>query len=163
MRWTLPLVLISTAVVMLFSSATQAQESVTVSIGDFYFDSAALTVEPGTTVTWTNVGQAPHNVTSTDGGPLASGTLQNGGTYSYTFEEPGSYAYFCSIHPNMVGSVTVTDGGGASDDASSQSYGDSDDGSMLPSTGGISLTVALAALLVGAGLLGRTLLRRRVP
>jgi len=78
-----------------------------VSISNFAFSSAALTVHVGDTVTWTNNDSAYHTVTSTDGGPLDSGNIGSGETFSYTFTSAGTYAYQCSFHPSMTGTVTV--------------------------------------------------------
>ena len=83
----------------------------TVSIHDFMFWPAQLSVQPGTTVTWVNQGAAPHTVTA-DNGAFDSGALQPGQSFSFTFSQPGTtYAYHCSIHPFMTGSVTVAGGG----------------------------------------------------
>ncbi len=94
--------------------AALAQESVTVSMEDNYFDQANITVEPGTTVTWVQNGENPHTSTSYDG-LWDSGLIEGGaeGSVSYTFEEPGTYSYFCGPHEDqgMVGTVTVTGGG----------------------------------------------------
>jgi plastocyanin len=78
------------------------------SIKDYAFTPADLTVKTGDTVTWTNGDKAPHTVTSTSGkGPLDSPNLQTGDKYSYTFTSAGTYQYYCAIHPDMLGSVTV--------------------------------------------------------
>lgn len=79
-------------------------EDVDVKIENYAFDSATITVSVGTTVTWENYDSVPHTVT---GDGFDSGTLQNGKTFSYTFTEPGTYAYKCSIHPSMKGTVIV--------------------------------------------------------
>lgn len=80
-----------------------------VSITNFAFSPAALTVKAGTTVTWTNKDSDAHTVTSQgSGGPLASAALATGQSYSYTFTKPGTYAYLCTIHPFMTATVTVT-------------------------------------------------------
>jgi plastocyanin len=79
-----------------------------VAIVDFGFNAADITVKVGTTVTWTNTGQRPHTVTSTDSGFTSSGTLGNGSTYAVTFQKAGTFAYVCSIHGSMKGTVTVT-------------------------------------------------------
>ncbi|MEN3270883.1 MAG: hypothetical protein V7646_7777 [Pseudonocardia sp.] len=76
----------------------------TVAIAGFAFVPAAITVSPGTTVTWRNNDSAGHDVS---GGPLHSPLLSQGGTWSYTFATPGTYRYICSVHPNMTGTVTV--------------------------------------------------------
>lgn len=70
------------------------------------YQPAQLTVVAGQTVTWRNSGLGPHTVTS-DAGQFDSGALQAGGTFSYTFSAPGTYAYSCTIHPTMHGRVVV--------------------------------------------------------
>ena len=80
-----------------------------VSIKNFAFDPAVITVKAGTTVTWTNSDQDPHTVTS-DGksGPLNSKPLNQGDTYQHTFTQAGTFSYLCTIHPFMTATVTVT-------------------------------------------------------
>jgi plastocyanin len=78
-----------------------------VTIQNFAFNPAALTVRVGTTVTWTNKDAEPHTVTSQDGA-LHSPPLQTGAVFTYTFDTPGSYHYLCTIHPFMTATVTVT-------------------------------------------------------
>ncbi|MGW7821071.1 cupredoxin domain-containing protein [Streptomyces puniciscabiei] len=81
----------------------------TVAIKNFAFSPATLRVKAGTTVTWTNQDTDAHTVTSTGpGGPLHSPALATHGTYTHTFTRPGSYAYVCTIHPFMTGTVEVT-------------------------------------------------------
>lgn len=70
------------------------------------FSPSSLTVTAGTTVTWTNKDAIGHTVTSNTN-LFKSGTLSNGGTFSFTFATAGTYSYFCSIHPSMVGTITV--------------------------------------------------------
>ena len=79
-----------------------------VTIQNFAFSPATITVKPGTTVTWTNQDSASHTIMS-DGTPAAfsSGTLANGATYQFTFTSPGTYPYHCTIHPSMTGTVVV--------------------------------------------------------
>ncbi len=81
-----------------------------VTVKNFAFAPAAITVRVGTTVTWTNQDTDAHTVTSQQGsgGPLASAALSTGQSYSYTFTKPGTYAYLCTIHPFMTATVTVT-------------------------------------------------------
>ncbi len=139
------------AAVLVFAPAALAQgQTVTVSMEDNYFDQANITVEPGTTVTWVQNGNNPHTTTSYDGlwdsGLIAGGS---GGTFSFTFNEPGTYAYFCRPHEaqGMVGTVTVTGGAAAPQD--------------LASTGGPSPIVpVLALLMVAAGVVGLVVRRR---
>jgi plastocyanin len=89
-----------------------AQQSASVSIVNFAFDPASLQVPAGTTVTWTNNGGAPHTVTADDGS-FDSGTLQPGASFSQTFNTAGTIAYHCSIHPQMVASIVITEGAAA--------------------------------------------------
>lgn len=70
------------------------------------FGSAELTVRPGTTVTWINHDDDPHTVTSTEN-VFRSPGLDTDETYSYTFTKPGTYPYFCTLHPMMTGKVVV--------------------------------------------------------
>jgi plastocyanin len=77
-----------------------------VGIQDFAFNPPTITVPVGTTITWTNLDSAPHTVTS-DGGLFDSGTLNQGQTFQFTFNTPGTYSYFCSIHSFMTAQVIV--------------------------------------------------------
>ena len=74
------------------------------------FNPKDVSVNVGDTVTWTNNESVSHDVTSDDGtfksGP--SGGMSQGDNYSYKFTKPGSFAYKCTIHPNMTGKVEVT-------------------------------------------------------
>jgi plastocyanin len=81
---------------------------VSVSIVDFAFTPKTITVPVGTTVRWTNNGNAPHTVTSTSS-PKAfdSGTLNSGDTFQHTFTTAGQFPYRCNIHPSMTGTVIV--------------------------------------------------------
>lgn len=82
-----------------------------VSIDNFAFDSNNITVKVGTTVTWTNKDSVAHTVTadSPSSDAPASGDIANGQTYSFTFNKAGTYAYHCQIHPDMHGTVVVTE------------------------------------------------------
>jgi len=79
-----------------------------VKIDNFTFGPAALTVPVGTTVTWINKDDIPHTVVSTDD-PKAfkSKVLDTDEKFSFTFSKPGTFPYFCSIHPKMTGKVIV--------------------------------------------------------
>ncbi len=79
----------------------------TVSIKNFAFAPAAVTVKVGTTITWTNTDQEAHTVTSKNGA-FHSPALNSGSTYHYTFTKPGTYDYLCTIHPFMTATVVVT-------------------------------------------------------
>lgn len=76
-----------------------------VSIADG-FDPASISVAVGSEVTWTNGDDTPHTSTSEDG-TWDSGNLDGGDEFSFTAEEPGTYAYVCSIHPAMAGELVV--------------------------------------------------------
>jgi plastocyanin len=69
-----------------------------------------MTVPVGTTVTWLNEDEAPHTVTTTKA-PVAfdSGNFGKGKAFSYTFTKPGTYGYYCAVHPDMQAAVVVTD------------------------------------------------------
>ena len=90
------------------SFAAPAPQTMEVKIDNFSFGPAALTVSVGTTVTWTNRDDIPHTVASTDE-PKAfkSKVLDTDEKFSFTFTKPGTYPYFCSIHPKMTGKVVV--------------------------------------------------------
>lgn len=91
------------------TSAGAQSNQQTVSIRDFSFQPAQLSVEPGTTVTWTNEGNEPHTVTA-DNGLFDSGVLYPGDSYSVQFDGMGTVSYHCTLHPSMTGGITV--GGG---------------------------------------------------
>jgi len=77
-----------------------------VDVDNFAFAPAVLTVPAGTTVTWANHDEDPHNIVA-EGGQFRSPTMGSGATFSYTFATPGTYAYVCGIHPFMHGTVVV--------------------------------------------------------
>jgi amicyanin len=89
---------------------TQQAASATseVKIDNFSFGPGTITVAVGTTVTWTNRDDIPHTVVSTDD-PKAfkSKVMDTDEKFSYTFAKPGTYSYFCSVHPKMTGKVVV--------------------------------------------------------
>jgi plastocyanin len=77
-----------------------------VKIDNFTFEPAQLTVKVGTTVTWVNEDDIPHTVVAT-GKAFRSKALDTDDKFSFTFTAPGSYEYFCSLHPHMKAMVTV--------------------------------------------------------
>lgn len=87
-------------------AANPAAKTHAVAIKNLAFSPANLTIAKGDTVTWTNDDSVAHTIASKDG-TLNSKSLSKGDTYSYTFDKPGVYDYFCSIHPNMTGKITV--------------------------------------------------------
>ena len=87
--------------------AQPAPAAGTIKIDNFTFGPQALTVAVGTTVTWINQDDIPHIVVSSDGKSFRSKVLDTGDRFSFTFARPGSFGYFCSIHPHMTGTVLV--------------------------------------------------------
>jgi plastocyanin len=96
--------------------ACPASGTTDVTITDFVFTPANVTVPANTIVRWTNNGPSLHTVTNTAGatnGTFDSGTLNAGSSVCFSFTAPSTYNYFCTIHPFMTGSVTVQGGAGA--------------------------------------------------
>ena len=81
---------------------------VEVKIDNFSYSPAAVTVKTGTQVTWTNRDDIPHTVVSSDNGnAFKSKTLDTDEKFSFTPTKPGTYSYFCSIHPKMTAQIVV--------------------------------------------------------
>lgn len=95
-------------VVVAPTSSVPVSSSYSIDISGFSFAPSALTVQVGDTVTWTNLDSATHTVTFNGSPSLSSGGLQEGGTHSVTFDSVGTYAYGCSPHAYMQGTITVT-------------------------------------------------------
>jgi plastocyanin len=87
-------------------AAAPAAAGSAVSIANFAFAPASMTVAVGTTVTWTNTDSAGHTVTADDGS-FKSDKLGTGTAFSHTFTTAGTYTYHCSIHSSMTGTITV--------------------------------------------------------
>jgi plastocyanin len=83
--------------------------AVEVRIDNFTFTPPTLTVATGTTVTFVNADDIPHTVTANDR-TFKSKPLDTDDRFSFTFNAPGEYAYFCSLHPHMVGTIVVKSG-----------------------------------------------------
>jgi plastocyanin len=75
-------------------------------IENFSFAPATLTVKAGTRVTWINRDDVPHTVDENDK-RFKSGTMDTDDQFSYTFSSPGTFSYFCALHPKMVGQIIV--------------------------------------------------------
>ncbi len=165
----------------------RAASASSVTIKNFAFGPATVNVSVGDTVTWTNQDGAPHTATANDGS-FDTGQLTKGKSGSHTFSKAGTFAYICSVHPNMKGTVVVkaassgssgsgssggsSDGGSSGDSSASSSSSDpftasdsssgsdaASSSSSLPNTGLDAGMVALAGLLlIGGG----ALLRRRL-
>jgi 3',5'-cyclic-AMP phosphodiesterase len=75
-------------------------------VDNFNFSPAAALVPAGATVTWTNLDDVPHNVVSTEK-RFASPVLEANQQFSHRFDAPGTYTYYCSLHPKMTGHIVV--------------------------------------------------------
>jgi len=83
-----------------------SQLNVEVKIDNFSFTPNTLTVKAGTQITWTNADDIPHTVVSDDQS-FKSKVLDTDEKFTFTASKPGTYSYFCSIHPKMTGKVVV--------------------------------------------------------
>jgi plastocyanin len=90
---------------LLLGSTRARAEDTNVTIDNFTFQPAELTVKVGTTVTWKNHDDIPHTVVSA--GKFRSKTLDTDDSFSFTFTAAGDYKYFCSLHPHMTGMIKV--------------------------------------------------------
>jgi amicyanin len=98
-------------VVLLVAAATFAARSAPatdaeVDIDQFTFLPQRITVKAGTTVTWINEDDVPHTIVSSSK-VFKSKALDTADKFSFTFTTPGTYDYFCSLHPHMTGAVVV--------------------------------------------------------
>jgi len=106
------LVLLPVLVVLIFLGHKKAQAGTAaaapgvIKIDNFSFTPATLTVPVGTTITWTNSDDIPHTVVSDDK-TFKSKVLDTDEKFSYTFTKPGTYSYFCSVHPKMTAKIVV--------------------------------------------------------
>lgn len=78
-----------------------------IQIEKFAYSPSTLTIKVGNTIKWTNLDSAPHTVTSSSGNELASSRLSQGQSYSHTFSQAGTYAYYCTYHPSMKATIIV--------------------------------------------------------
>jgi plastocyanin len=95
------------AAVVLPGWADTAAPANAVSIDNFTFGPQTVTVKAGTTVTWTNKDDIPHGIASANNAFTKSKALDTDDSYSFTFTTPGTYRYFCYIHPHMTGTIVV--------------------------------------------------------
>jgi plastocyanin len=89
------------------ASAGENPSSLQITIDNFSFAPATLTVPAGTEVTWVNHDDIPHTVVSEDKTTFKSRALDTDEKFSFKFAKPGTYTYFCSIHPKMTAKVVV--------------------------------------------------------
>lgn len=143
------------------NTTSTAAADTAITIQGFAFGPATITIPVGTTVTWTNKDTAPHNVTSATGA-FASKDMTTGQTFSFTFNQAGSFTYGCTIHPRMVATIVV--GGSASATTANAPSGGASTTSVLPKTGeardnrnwGMIAALLAAAAVIGAGTILRT-------
>jgi len=88
------------------ASGTNAEVVTQITIKNFAFTPASVSIPAGTKMTWVNNDSITHTVTS-DTGAFDSQSITPGSTYSFTFTQPGTYKYHCSIHSTMTGTVIV--------------------------------------------------------
>ena len=119
-----------------------AAASGAVTIADFNFAPATITINQGDTVTWTNNGPTPHSATAGDGS-FDTGIFPKGQSRSHRFDQAGTFAYICTPHPFMKGTVVVQaaqtgatpDSSGESGESGAEAAAQTDDGPALPNTG----------------------------
>ncbi len=95
------------AAVVLPGWAQNSAAAGAISIDNFTFTPQTLTVKTGTTVTWTNKDDIPHGIASDNNAFARSKALDTDDSFSFTFTTPGTYHYFCYVHPHMTGTVVV--------------------------------------------------------
>ncbi len=103
-------VLVGLTVLIAFSGGAVAAEKASgkeITIDNFSFGPQMLTVPAGTQVTWVNHDDIPHTVVSEDLVTFRSRALDTDESWSFTFTKPGTYTYFCSLHPKMTAKVVV--------------------------------------------------------
>ena len=94
------------ALACVIAPSVAQQNVVPVTIDNFVFEPARLTVKAGTTVTWLNRDDIPHTVAAKDR-LFKSKVMDTDESFSFTFPAPGEYSYFCSLHPHMTGTIVV--------------------------------------------------------
>jgi plastocyanin len=101
------------AIAVAGDTVTAAAAPTVVEIHNMKFNPPTLTIAAGTKVTWVNEDNSPHTVTD-KGKVFRSAGLDTKDSFSYTFQSPGEFTYFCTIHPMMVGKIVVKPAGSAS-------------------------------------------------
>lgn len=117
----------------------RAAASATVTIRDFEFAAASVTIDVGDTVTWSNEGPTPHSATAEDGS-FDTGIYGKGQSRSHSFGAAGTFSYICTPHPFMKGTVTVraASSGGGEEGSGGETGGNSEGGSTAGQTAGDS-------------------------
>lgn len=156
-------------------TSARAAANGSVTIADFAFTPAQITIDEGDTVTWTNKGPTAHSATAPDGS-FDTGIFPAGQSRSHTFNDAGTFSYICTPHPNMHGTIVVrasqsggdtpdssagkSGGTGGSSDAGGAEAAQGDAGPSLPNTGtdaGAMLVLGALMLLLGVAV------HRRAP
>lgn len=101
------LCVVAAAPALAAGAATTPAQVASVDIRNFAFTPKALTVHTGTRVVWTNRDEEPHVVVSAGKQFASSRALDTSDSYTVTFDHPGTYTYYCAIHPMMVGTIIV--------------------------------------------------------
>jgi plastocyanin len=99
--------LTSTRLKLAAGQPNESGDKYQINIDNFSFTPAILTVPVGAKVTWTNKDDVPHTVVSTTKAFPHSPALDTDQSFSYVFAKAGTYEYYCSVHPKMVGKVVV--------------------------------------------------------
>lgn len=84
---------------------------VNINISNFSFNPSTITIKKGSIVTWVNQDSAPHRIASGSGSPanFSSNNLNKGNTYQFTFNQTGTFNYYCAVHPSMTAKIIVTE------------------------------------------------------
>lgn len=88
------------------SNTVSAPQTNTVTIQNFAFTPATITIKSGDQITWTNQDSMGHSATADDGS-FDTGILGQNSTKTITFSKPGTFLYHCSVHPNMKATIIV--------------------------------------------------------
>ena len=97
----------ATIVAVLLGAAPALAATETVTINDYTYTPATLTVHAGDTVIWINQDSIPHTVTALDGKSFDSGAIDPGASWKFVFTKAGHFNYRCAIHPDMRGAIDV--------------------------------------------------------
>src|SRR5204862_1482 len=92
---------------LVLAAAPAPPPPVVVKIANFTFAAPMVTVAPGTTVTWVNEDDIPHTIVAADNKAFRSKVLDSGDRFAFTFTTPGTWGYYCGVHPHMTGKVVV--------------------------------------------------------
>lgn len=156
LSFTLSVLLIASAMGLVYAGMSMTGQAVAVnavSMGDNFFAPQSISIPAGSAVEWTHNGALPHTTTS-DSALWDSSLLKAGGTFSQVYDTPGTYAYTCSFHPEMVGTVVVEAAAPAPTDAPAPAGAPAAPGSpaapAAPAAPGVAPDPA-AALPVGGG------------